>query len=91
MYEIWRISLHTIFRLDVNCTFGQTNMTALVLRGRSMTRQVMCYMNLPNIVSLAQSGPFTLPANSLAEIPLNLRLEGPLDNHVIANVIGKRK
>ena len=54
-----------------------------------MTRQIMCYLNLPGIVNVANEGPVTLPANSLTEIPLNIRLDGPEDNHVIANIIGK--
>ncbi|KAJ3342983.1 Nephrocystin-4 [Kappamyces sp. JEL0680] len=90
VHEIWRVTIHTIHRLDVNCIYGQTNSAGLVIRGRALTRQACCYINLPNQVSLLNPGVFTLPANSLFEIPLNLKLDGPDKGSVLANVVGRR-
>jgi hypothetical protein len=50
--EIWRVCVHTIFRLDVNCIYGQTNTASIVLRGSSMSRQFVCYTNLPKEITV---------------------------------------
>jgi hypothetical protein len=87
VHEVWKVSLHTIFRLDVNCTYGETNSASLVLRGRTTTRQANCFVNLPTQINVTHPGPFTIPANSLAEIPISLRLNGTNDCFAIANVV----
>nr|KAJ3416726.1 Nephrocystin-4 [Polyrhizophydium stewartii] len=45
--EVWRVFVHSLFRFDMNCVFGQTTPASLVLRGSSMSRPVMCFTNLP--------------------------------------------
>jgi nephrocystin-4 len=87
VFEIWRVCIHTLFRLDVNAVYGQTNHSSLVLRGGTMSRQVWCFTNLPCSVTTSRPGPFTLPANSLTEVPLSLKF-GDGETQVIANVVG---
>jgi nephrocystin-4 len=87
VFKIWRVCIHTLFRLDVNAIFGQTNHSSLVLRGGTMSRQVWCFTNLPCSVVATRPGPFTLPANSLTEVPLSLKFSDS-ESQVIANVVG---
>jgi hypothetical protein len=86
VHEIWRVCIHTLFRLDVNCIYGQLNSSSLVLRGGSTSRQVACYTNLSSSVSAPHTGPFTITANSLGEIPLMLKVAEP-DSQIIANIV----
>ncbi|KAI8901135.1 hypothetical protein BC833DRAFT_579101 [Globomyces pollinis-pini] len=85
--EIWKLTVHTIFRLDVNCIYGQTNSASLVLRGRTITRKVICYTSVQNQIIPEHSGPIILPANSLIEIPLMIHPASEFDAPVIANVV----
>ena len=81
------IGIQGLSRLDVNCLVGQTNSASLVARGHSITRNAVCYSNLPNQVFMQNPGPFKLMANSLNEVITLIRPDA-LDGHeIILNIV----
>ncbi|KAI8833131.1 hypothetical protein BJ741DRAFT_666768 [Chytriomyces cf. hyalinus JEL632] len=89
LHEVWRIFVHSLHRLDVNCILGQSNHSSLVLRGSSFSRTVQCFSNLPDELLVTASAPFILTANSLNEIGMLMRPRSESIRDVILNVVGK--
>ncbi|KAI8910264.1 hypothetical protein EDD86DRAFT_204939 [Gorgonomyces haynaldii] len=72
VYEIWRVFVHSLSRMDVNCVIGQTNATSIVVRGPSVSRSACAFSSAPTQVQVQQA-PFQLMANALNEVPILLR------------------
>ncbi|KAJ3202533.1 Nephrocystin-4, partial [Entophlyctis luteolus] len=87
LHEVWRVFVHSLHRLDVNCILGQTTQTSLVLRGSSFSRTIQCYSNLPDELLVTASAPFILTANSLNEIGVYVRPKQEHTRDVIVNVV----
>ncbi|KAJ3332951.1 Nephrocystin-4 [Blyttiomyces sp. JEL0837] len=85
--EIWRVFVHSLHRLDVNCVLGQTNHAALIIRGDPITRSVQCYSNLADELLIVAPMPTLLVANSLNEIGLILRPKISTTREAILNVV----
>ncbi|KAI9340885.1 hypothetical protein BDR26DRAFT_342199 [Obelidium mucronatum] len=87
LHEVWRVFVHSLHRLDINCTLGQTNHSSLVLRGSSFSRTVQCYSNLPDELLVTANAPFILTANSLNEIGMLVRPRNDTIRDIILNVV----
>ncbi|KAJ3068829.1 Nephrocystin-4 [Podochytrium sp. JEL0797] len=87
LHEVWRVFVHSLHRLDINCTMGQTNQSSLVLRGSSFSRTVQCYSNLPDELLVTANAPFILSANSLNEIGMLVRPRNETIRDIIMNVV----
>ncbi|KAJ3031857.1 UNVERIFIED_CONTAM: Nephrocystin-4 [Siphonaria sp. JEL0065] len=87
LHEVWRVFIHSLHRLDINCTLGQTNQSSLVLRGSSFSRTVQCYSNLPDELLVTANAPFILTANSLNEIGMLVRPRNDSIRDIILNVV----
>ncbi|KAL2917974.1 hypothetical protein HK105_202388 [Polyrhizophydium stewartii] len=94
--EVWRVFVHSLFRFDMNCVFGQTTPASLVLRGSSMSRPVMCFTNLPQeimasgwawLLRVGASGPFMLTANALNEVVLLVRPSDTRTKEAVMNIV----
>ncbi|KAJ3093353.1 hypothetical protein HK100_006655 [Physocladia obscura] len=87
LHEVWRVFIHSLHRLDVNCILGQTNQSSLVIRGSSFSRTVQCYSNLPDELLVTAGTPFILTANSLNEIGMLMRPKYETIRDIIINVV----
>ncbi|KAI9003253.1 hypothetical protein BC832DRAFT_99374 [Gaertneriomyces semiglobifer] len=87
LLEIWRCTIHSLNRLDINCVLGQTNAASLILKGSTFSRSVQCYVNRPNELLIMRNASFTLTANALNEIPLFLRPRGGTNKSIVLNVV----
>eukprot|EP00842_Homolaphlyctis_polyrhiza_P004727 jgi/Hompol1/5255/HPOL_001930-RA len=87
LHGIWRIFVHSLFRFDMNCVLGQTNVASFVLRGSSMSRPVMCFSSLPLEIAVGATSPFMLTANALNEVVLLARPEDMRSKEAVLNVV----
>ncbi|KAL6602616.1 hypothetical protein U3516DRAFT_558860 [Neocallimastix sp. 'constans'] len=71
--EIWRIFIHPVQRIDINCILGQTNTTNLVIKGLSTPTAMQCFSNKCDELMVNPFTPFVMPANALSEINLNVK------------------
>ncbi|KAJ1549141.1 Nephrocystin-4 [Cladochytrium tenue] len=85
--EVWRVFVHSLTRLDMTCTIGQTNHATMVLRGSTYTRSVQFYTNMATELFVAGPAPLLLAANSLNEVGLTVRPKGVGTKEAILNVI----
>jgi nephrocystin-4 len=86
--EVWRVIVHSLHRIDVNCVFGQTNSASLVLRGSSFSRVVQCYTDHANELMVMTPSPFSLMAGTLNEINLLVRPRTLETTEMMLNIIG---
>ncbi|KAJ3389717.1 Nephrocystin-4 [Lobulomyces angularis] len=85
--EIWRILVHSLHRIDVNCVMGQTNATNLVLRGSSFTRTVQCYTDHTSELMVMTPSPFLLTANNLNELSMIIRPKNIDTSEMMLNIV----
>lgn len=71
--QIWQILIHSLQRIDIACTEGQTTRTNVVLKGGHSSKLVKAYVSHPMHMSVSPSEPFTLTANSLYELAIGVR------------------
>ncbi|KAJ3127709.1 hypothetical protein HK098_005945 [Nowakowskiella sp. JEL0407] len=74
---IWRVFIHGMHKLDINCTPGQSNTTSIVLRGSSFPRIAHGYSSRPTELMVSTNNPFTLAPNVLNEVGILIR---PISN-----------
>lgn len=86
--EIWRVLVHSLHRIDVNCVLGQTNTASLVLRGSSFSRTVECYTDHRDELMIMTPSPFSLLANSLNEISMLVRPKTLETTEMLLNIVG---
>ncbi|KAJ3272165.1 Nephrocystin-4 [Terramyces sp. JEL0728] len=84
---IWKVCIHTVKRIDVNCIYGQTNKLDLVIRGGPSTKNVICYPSDPSRFMVGISGTVQLQANVLSEIPLLLPPYSAPENKCLINIV----
>ncbi|KAJ3416505.1 Nephrocystin-4 [Chytridiales sp. JEL 0842] len=87
LVEVWRVFVHSLYRLDVNCILGQTNSASLVIRGSTFSRTAQCYSNMPDELMVVAPAPLMLTANSLTEVGLLLRPRVAAVKDIILNVV----
>ncbi|KAJ3035882.1 Nephrocystin-4 [Rhizophlyctis rosea] len=85
--EVWKVFVHSLYRMDITCVIGQTNHASLILRGSSFSRTVQCYANRPAELMITQPAPFLLTANALNEVGLVLRPREAAVKEVVVNVV----
>ena len=73
LVETWKIIIHSLKRIDVNCLIGQTNRAAVVIKGGNFTRPVQCHLNNIEEVLVNPPNSFHLSANVLNEIEVFIR------------------
>ncbi|KAJ3322199.1 Nephrocystin-4 [Boothiomyces sp. JEL0866] len=86
---IWKICIHTVKRVDVNCIYGQSNRLSLVVRGNVNTKNVMCFPSNPGMFMIGMSGLIPLQANMLNEIPILLPPYSTHESRSLINIVGK--
>ncbi|KAI9193722.1 uncharacterized protein BJ171DRAFT_603015 [Polychytrium aggregatum] len=87
LFEIWRVVIHSLHRLDLNCTMGQTNIASLVLRGSNYSRTVECCTDRSDELMVITPSPFTLTAGSLNEISLAVRPQSGTASEILLSII----
>lgn len=86
--EVWRVIVHSLHRIDVNCVLGQTNSASLVLRGSSFSRVVECHTDHANELMVMSPSPFSLLAGTLNEINLLVRPTAMETTEMLLNIVG---
>ncbi|ESO08185.1 hypothetical protein HELRODRAFT_98290 [Helobdella robusta] len=72
-FNIWRVELKVMEKIDVAAIQGQTSRFALMLRGGLSSRLVRCYPSHPDLMSLSPDEPFMLLAGNLQQINVGVR------------------
>lgn len=85
--QIWKIYVHSLERIDVACSLGQTSRFSLVLRGTSSSRLVKCFANLSDEMSTIPDDQFMLPASSVQEINVGVQPSKSGTRHYYLNVV----
>ncbi|CAF0840751.1 unnamed protein product [Brachionus calyciflorus] len=85
--QIWKIYLHSLQRIDVACTLGQTSRFSLVLKGGSSSRVVKCYSSLPDEMSTVPEDKFMLPASAVQEINVGVQPSKTGVRHYYLNIV----
>ncbi|OAF71947.1 Nephrocystin-4 [Intoshia linei] len=78
---IWQFFIHSLQKVDVLGTQGQTTRFTILLRGDNLSRLVKCYCSSDDEMKIIPEKPFMLPSNSLQEICIGIR----------SDVIGRRQ
>ncbi|KXS11734.1 hypothetical protein M427DRAFT_421770 [Gonapodya prolifera JEL478] len=83
----WRVELHSMMRMDVNCILGQTNTALMVVRGTATSRTVQCFSSLPEELTTQPLGAFILTANALNEVTLFVRPKSVGNKEILVNIM----
>ena len=64
LYEVWRVVVQPMRRLDAHATLGQSRTTELVIRGDTYARRVKCFSTHPGELMCVPSKSFQLVAGA---------------------------
>ncbi|KAJ3311767.1 hypothetical protein HDV04_003779 [Boothiomyces sp. JEL0838] len=84
---IWKLCIHTVKRVDVNCIYGQSNKMHLLIRGSPSAKNVLCFPSNPNRFLVGVTGLIQLQANMLNEIPIILPPYSSIENRSLINIV----
>ncbi|XP_046850073.1 nephrocystin-4-like isoform X2 [Xenia sp. Carnegie-2017] len=85
--QTWQLYVHSLQRLDISSTQGQSSRLSCVLRGTHSSRLVQCFSSLPAELQVEPSDPFMLMANGVQEVSLNFTPCTPGLKQIIVNVV----
>ncbi|TPX47147.1 hypothetical protein SeLEV6574_g02814 [Synchytrium endobioticum] len=84
---IWSVLLHSLYRFDVQCNFGQEIKTQLIVRGASGSRTCHLHSSSPEVEH--STGVMALPAQVLSEVPLTIRASTFGVKEVLVNLVDR--
>nr|XP_047134263.1 nephrocystin-4 [Hydra vulgaris] len=85
--QIWQIFVHSLQKIDISATEGQTSNFSVLLKGTQSSRMVKCYSSHPDELKVLPNDPFMLIANAVQEITLYLSPLEPGKRMMFINVV----
>ncbi len=85
--QIWQIFVHSLHRIDVSATMGQTSRFSLILKGTQSSRMVKCFANSSSEMSIVPEHKFMLGANSVQELNVGVQPNRSGTKHYYLNVV----
>ncbi|XP_064643236.1 nephrocystin-4-like isoform X3 [Lineus longissimus] len=85
--QIWQFFIHSLQRVDVTCTEGQTSRFSLILRGTQASRLAACYSSHPKELQIAPKDSFMLAANTVHELNVAVRPLQVGSKYMFLNVV----
>ena len=87
--QTWEICIHSLSRIDMNCTFGQSSYAKVYLKGTAFTRVVQAFSSHPHVLQIQPKENFVLSANSMMEINLGVRPTFTGNRNMCVNVVDR--
>jgi nephrocystin-4 len=85
--QIWQIYVHSMQRVDISCTQGQTSRFSLILKGTQSSRLVRCFTSLPAEMSVVPQDKFMLASNTFQELNIGVQPSKSGLKHFYLNVV----
>lgn len=85
--QIWQIYVHSMHRIDVSCTQGQTSRFSLILKGTQSSRLVKCFASVPEEMSLVPQDKFMLGSSAVQELNVGVQPSKSGVKHYYLNVV----
>lgn len=71
--QIWQFYVHSLQRVDINATEGQSSKLSILLKGTQSSRMVKCFSSNPDELKVAPQDHFMLMSNGVQELCFTLR------------------
>ncbi|KAF0691786.1 Aste57867_17057 [Aphanomyces stellatus] len=87
LYEIWRVIVQSMLRLDLHASMGQGVQNELIIKGDTMPRRVRCYSSQPQEVHFNPDRIFQLQPHAFNRIEVHFCSMHVCTSQILVNLV----